>query len=91
MKLCTAMQEGCGYKNILRASLLCSVGKKFHCVHYLTASLVQFKIRVTMHRRFLKEFGREPYRKCPSTVDIMYSVSLDASAQNPDKQPVIYS
>ena len=38
MKLCTAVQEGCGYKDTLRASLLCSVGKIFHCVHYLSAA-----------------------------------------------------
>jgi len=38
MKLCTAVQEGCGYKDTLRASLLCSVGKIFHCVLYLSAS-----------------------------------------------------
>jgi len=28
MKLCTALQEGCGYKD-----------KIFHCVHYLSADL----------------------------------------------------
>jgi hypothetical protein len=40
MKLCTVVQEGCGYKdNTARASLLCSVGKIFHCVHYLSAGL----------------------------------------------------
>jgi len=38
MKLCTAVQEGCGYKDTLQASLLCSVGKIFHCVHYLSAA-----------------------------------------------------
>ena len=39
MKLCTAVQEGCGYKGrTARASLLCSVGKIFHCVHYLSAA-----------------------------------------------------
>jgi hypothetical protein len=37
MKLSTAVQGGCGYKDTLRASLLCSVGKIFHCVHYLSA------------------------------------------------------
>ena len=36
MKLCTAVQEGCGYKDNARASLLCSVGKIFHYVHYLS-------------------------------------------------------
>ena len=39
IKLFTAVQEGCGYKDTLRASLLCSVGKIFHCVHYLSAAL----------------------------------------------------
>ena len=41
MKLCAAVQEGCGYKDThtVRASLLCSVGKIFHCVHYLSAAL----------------------------------------------------
>jgi len=39
MKLCTAVLEGCGYKDTLRASLLSSVGKIFHCVHYLSADL----------------------------------------------------
>ena len=38
MKLCTTVQEGCGYKDTLRASLLCSVSKIFHCVHYLSAT-----------------------------------------------------
>jgi len=37
MKRCTFVQEGCGYKDTLRASLLCSAGKIFHCVHYLSA------------------------------------------------------
>ena len=38
MKLCTAVQEGCGYKDTLRASLLCSVDKILHCVNYLSAA-----------------------------------------------------
>ena len=33
MKLCTAVQEGCGYKD----------GKIFHCVHYLSADPRRFK------------------------------------------------
>ena len=51
MKLFTAVQEGCGYKDTLRASLLCSVGKIFHCVHYLSAGLRMFKyLQITSSR-----------------------------------------
>jgi len=38
MKLCTAVLEGYGYKGTARASLLCSVGKIFHRMHYLSAA-----------------------------------------------------
>jgi len=48
MKVCTAVQEGCGYKDTLRASLLCSVGKIFHCVDYLPAAPRIIKVRVIL-------------------------------------------
>jgi hypothetical protein len=51
MKFFTAMQEGCGKKDTLRASLLCSVGKIFHCVHYLSAGLRRRQWTMCFHKK----------------------------------------
>ena len=57
MKLCTAVQEGCGYKDTLRASLLCSIGKIFHCVHYLSADPRMFIGLYVKYALFMSDFN----------------------------------
>jgi len=82
------VQEGCGYKDTLRASLLCSVGKIFHCVHYLSAARriscykiwelynTVIHIAYTRTQPYLNQFQRERYHSISADLNTERETSL---------------
>ena len=69
-----------------RASLLCSVGKIFHCVHYLSSGLRIYNIFcVTKHTiKRNKNTVHKSARECSQQISVSQSVSCNFTSPNTD-------